>query len=304
MDDTQRPHSAEQFGRQRDFWWRPDFLALLARRLGNTEARSLLDVGTGRCHWAAIVTRWFPGLETLTGVDLEPAWVAGAPAALAEHLGRPPFQAEFRQGSALDLPFADATFDVVTCQTVLMHLADPARALGEMVRVAKPGGLVIASEPANFRAFVDMDSAMLALDLDGMVKRHRLWLACHLGRIALGRGDFNVGDRLLPLMRAAGLVDIDIVMNDKASPLAAPYDDAMLATNEQMDEVDAELHGADRDATLALAVAGGLARDEAEALLGHERECDRLRREQFARGTFTSGGGSQHYVAWGRKAPA
>ena len=46
---------------------------------------------------------------------------------------------------AEDLPFADAEFDVVLAQLVVLFMADPARGLAEMVRTAKPGGLVGAN---------------------------------------------------------------------------------------------------------------------------------------------------------------
>ncbi|MBL8954854.1 MAG: class I SAM-dependent methyltransferase [Myxococcaceae bacterium] len=57
---------------------------------------------------------------------------------------------EFRHASVLELPFADAQFDVVWCAGVIMHTANPERALDELTRVLKPGGalylLVYASE--------------------------------------------------------------------------------------------------------------------------------------------------------------
>jgi len=49
---------------------------------------------------------------------------------------------EWRAGDAHDLPFPDATFDVVACQSALMFFADATRALGEMGRVCRPSGAV------------------------------------------------------------------------------------------------------------------------------------------------------------------
>ena len=47
------------------------------------------------------------------------------------------------------MPFPDATFDAVLCVTVLCHrsIADPAVAVAELARVARPGGLVVLMEP-------------------------------------------------------------------------------------------------------------------------------------------------------------
>ena len=48
----------------------------------------------------------------------------------------------FEEGSAYDLPYGDASFDVVYAHQVMQHLADPVRALREARRVLRSGGLV------------------------------------------------------------------------------------------------------------------------------------------------------------------
>jgi ubiquinone/menaquinone biosynthesis C-methylase UbiE len=46
-----------------------------------------------------------------------------------------------------DLPFDDGAFDAAHCERVLIHLADPQKALREIKRVVRPGGWVVAVEP-------------------------------------------------------------------------------------------------------------------------------------------------------------
>lgn len=60
----------------------------------------------------------------------------------------------FEPGTAEALPFPDASFDMVTCQTVLQHVADPTSVLGEVLRVVRPGGLLLLSEPHNGASLV------------------------------------------------------------------------------------------------------------------------------------------------------
>jgi SAM-dependent methyltransferase len=48
-------------------------------------------------------------------------------------------------GSGMQLPFADATFDICYSSNVLEHVDDPWRMADEMVRVTRPGGLTFIS---------------------------------------------------------------------------------------------------------------------------------------------------------------
>jgi SAM-dependent methyltransferase len=59
--------------------------------------------------------------------------------------------------SALALPFADATFDVVGAFDVIEHCEPEAQAVGELARVLTPGGRLLASVPAYQWAWSDHD---------------------------------------------------------------------------------------------------------------------------------------------------
>ena len=51
---------------------------------------------------------------------------------------------------ALAMPFANQAFDVVICSEVLEHIPEHQRAMGEIVRVLKPGGTLVVSVPRWF----------------------------------------------------------------------------------------------------------------------------------------------------------
>ena len=53
----------------------------------------------------------------------------------------------FEQGDTTSLPFKDGSFDFVFSRYLLMHVTEPLKAIQEMLRVAKPGGVVLAHEP-------------------------------------------------------------------------------------------------------------------------------------------------------------
>ena len=50
-------------------------------------------------------------------------------------------------GSIYDIPFADRSFDLVTCKVVMEHLDEPARAVAEIARVLVRGGALIINPP-------------------------------------------------------------------------------------------------------------------------------------------------------------
>jgi ubiquinone/menaquinone biosynthesis C-methylase UbiE len=75
----------------------------------------------------------------VVGVDREPRMVARASALSSE---RQVAHVRFLGGDICDLPFPASVFDAVFTCAVLEHLRDPVRALREIGRVLKPGGLL------------------------------------------------------------------------------------------------------------------------------------------------------------------
>src|SRR5439155_14718910 len=128
------------------------------------------------------------------GVDREPRWVAEA----EEHFRRsfpqgPPGRLTFIQGAADAIPLPPDTFDVVTCQTVLMHLPRPAEALREMLRILRPHGLLLCVEPNNLWNHLPFTSLTDTEPVETIVRQFEFWVRCHRGRMAAGCGNHSVG---------------------------------------------------------------------------------------------------------------
>ena len=81
----------------------------------------------------------YPPDVTLTGLDLSEDMLSIARIRAAE-LGR---AATLRQGDAHALPFEDASFDTVVCTLGLCAIPDIDSAVGQMVRVLRPGGRLL-----------------------------------------------------------------------------------------------------------------------------------------------------------------
>ncbi|WP_280271751.1 class I SAM-dependent methyltransferase [Nocardia wallacei] len=110
----------------------------------------VLDVGCGGGQLAVGLASAGARLR-LTGIDLSPQQVRrarrrGAP------LGD---RVRFREGSAMDLPFPNDTFDAVVSSGSIKHWPDQRRGLAEMIRVLRPGGLLVIIEADRGCTFED-----------------------------------------------------------------------------------------------------------------------------------------------------
>jgi SAM-dependent methyltransferase len=103
----------------------------------------------------------------------------------------------FEVQDVYDLPYADDTFCVVHAHQTLQHVADPVRALKEMRRVCKPGGVVVARD-GDYSGFTWHPSPP---ELDE-------WMALYQACARANGGEPDAGRRLLAWARAAGFTDI------------------------------------------------------------------------------------------------
>jgi SAM-dependent methyltransferase len=221
FDASAEPHSAVFFNPQRDFWWNLDYLQLIARRLGLSDVRSALDVGAGVGHWGTMLSSVLAADARIVGVERDPRWVQQSQRR-AEELGMAD-RCRYVQGVAESLEFEDETFDLVTCQTLLIHVADVRAVLREMCRVLRPGGLLLAAEPNNLASMLVADSTTGDQATDELVERVGFALRCERGKAALGEGDNSIGDLLPGDFAQAGLIDIQTFLNDKTFALVPPY---------------------------------------------------------------------------------
>ncbi|HEU0039109.1 MAG TPA: methyltransferase domain-containing protein [Verrucomicrobiae bacterium] len=299
-----QPHSADQFGAQRDFWWHRDFLDLMATRWRLGEASSLADIGCGLCHWSRLLYPYLRAPARFVGVDREPRWVAEAPEQFRSAFPRvSPDLLAFAQGDATAIPLPDNSFDAVTCQTVLMHLARPLDALREMLRILRPGGLLVCVEPNNLWNHLAFNSLTADERVETIVRRFEFWLRYHRGKIASGEGDHSIGDLLPGYFVAAGLTDIAVHQSDRAAPLFPPYGTPAQRALIQQEQQwrDSATGPWDREELRRRVLGGGGTEAFFETVLAELLEKYQREQQAIAAGTFSTAGGTINYLVSGRK---
>lgn len=122
---------ADRLGEQRDL-----MLEVVLRHIEVRDGDSILDVGCGLGVLLEAISN--PTVKK-TGIDIDPECVEISRKYVPE--------ADLRVADACDLPFQDASFDIVTAMCLLEHVDNPTAMVKEMQRVCKKGGRAMFSTP-------------------------------------------------------------------------------------------------------------------------------------------------------------
>jgi SAM-dependent methyltransferase len=184
------------------------FLRFVPIRAG----QRVLEVGCG----TGVVMRDLAALVgprgAVVGVDPSRGMVETARALARRHPLKSRMRWRLAPGSAL--PFAADRFDAALAVTVLLHVADPAAVVAEMVRVTRPGGRV---------GVQDQDFGTVAVTHpDRALTERILWgVATHMYE------EPHSGRRMPALLRAAGLEEIrlltDVFQDTTLEPFAKSF---------------------------------------------------------------------------------
>ncbi|WP_411104438.1 methyltransferase domain-containing protein [Streptomyces sp. cmx-4-9] len=155
---------------------------------------SVLDVGCGPGTITADLAELVAPDGRVTAVDASAEIVEQARAHAAE---RGLAGVEFATADVHALDFPDDTFDVVHAHQVLQHVGDPVRALREMRRVCRPGGIVAARD-ADYAAMTWYPPTPGLED----------WLGLYRRVARANGGEPDAGRRLRAWAREAGFTDV------------------------------------------------------------------------------------------------
>jgi SAM-dependent methyltransferase len=147
----------------------------------------LLDVGCG-VGWSTYAFA-LEGYQA-SGIDLNP-----------QAFEPPPHdRCLLREGSATDIPEPSDSFDIVVCYQCLEHVTEPKRALDEMARVCRPGGIVAIVGPNLVSPFPKLAELIKPSSWRGLPLQRRAGMARH-----------PYGNTLPEILGFAGLRGVQLV---------------------------------------------------------------------------------------------
>jgi demethylmenaquinone methyltransferase/2-methoxy-6-polyprenyl-1,4-benzoquinol methylase len=170
------------------------------RLSGAQEGSAVLDCATGTGDLALAFKRKVGASGRVVGTDFCKEMLDNAPAKAA----REGLQLEFQVADAMDLPFADNSFDVASIAFGIRNVDDPVKCLEEMGRVVRPGGRVVVLEfgqPTGlFGALFRLYSKVVMPTIGGLLTGNRAAYE-YLPRTSAA---FPAGDKFLALMDQSG----------------------------------------------------------------------------------------------------
>lgn len=152
---------------------------------------AVLDVGCGSGEDALALAAALGPNSKVVGVDSSDQMLAAA----NHKKAGTPLPVSFQKADAAALPFDDGTFDRVRADRVFQHLADPAPALGEMIRATKAGGWVSVCD-------IDWDSLLIDSARPDLTRA-----VLQVQRRAAARP--TVGRELYGLFKRSGLAEVE-----------------------------------------------------------------------------------------------
>ena len=115
-------------------------------RSGIRQGMTVLDLGCGSGAFTPFMAKAVGQQGKVYAVDIQPAMLRQLKHKLTEAANQNIKNIELKQTSAYNLPLKDGTLDLVYMVAILQEIPDRSRALKEVMRVLKPGGILAITE--------------------------------------------------------------------------------------------------------------------------------------------------------------
>ncbi len=203
----------------RGLYHNEDYWRFLVRDVWRIDQRpcSIVDFGCGFGWGGLFLMPMMAAGTRYTGLDRSESLLQRGRALFAPL----PYDTRFALGDAYSAPFEDGEFDIAFAHTLLMHLSEPARALAEMIRVTRDGGLIITCECSR-----NAINALLHVHETDEQDHTPLSLFQRMNAHIRRRTgvDYNIGMKMPVLMHQAGLQDVQARISDAVRLAFPPLD--------------------------------------------------------------------------------
>ncbi len=236
-------------------------------------ARRIADVGCGSGSFTSYVAAQAPPGSVAIGLDINPAVVTEA---------RSMKEIRLILAAAEQIPIQSDWADLVVCRRLLMNLPKPSAAMGEMVRIAKRGGLVAAIEP-DFLA--ERGHSTVPGELEFLRK---------LLLLTSGGSDLGFGPKCVALFKEVGLSEIKAFVH---SPVTSSSGGCFPTAHQE--------RSARRFVELVtkwrIELEPHLGQADLDALMEDAHNLDLIRNQQIRSGEYASASSFPLWVVRGRK---
>jgi ubiquinone/menaquinone biosynthesis C-methylase UbiE len=131
--------------------------AQLARKI--PAAGRVLEIAPGPGYFCIELAKL--GHYQITGLDISQSFVE----ICRKNAAAAGIRADFRQGDAANMPFEPASFDFLFCQAAFKNFSQPVKAIAEMYRVLRPGGIGFISDLRRDASLIDIDQEVKGMGL-------------------------------------------------------------------------------------------------------------------------------------------
>ncbi|HEX6608836.1 MAG TPA: methyltransferase domain-containing protein [Chloroflexia bacterium] len=188
--------------------WEPEAQALLDR-IGVPPGATGVDLGCGAMGILGPLSTRVGADGRVVGVDVDDTQLAAARAYVADNGFT---NVEIRKADAYNTGLASEAFDLVHVRFLFAPVGRDEELLAEMLRLTKPGGLLVIQEP-DATPWTCLPASAAWNQLKTTI----------LAAFRLGGGDFNAGQRTYKMLRDAGLREVDLRAAVIALHDAHPY---------------------------------------------------------------------------------
>ncbi len=121
---------------------------------------SVLEIAPGPGYFCIELAKL--GNFQITGLDISKSFVEIARKNAAEA----GLKIDFREGNASAMPFKENAFDFTFCQAAFKNFSEPVKAISEMYRVLKPGGVAVILDMRSDASAEDIEREVKGMGLD------------------------------------------------------------------------------------------------------------------------------------------